>query len=222
MREEQSGWVLQAVISRAWRIPRNGKSYFTMMSLHINNAYAKKRGIAKNLLVTVRTVMHQQQVDLVAGDFTGAAWRRQSGSDSRFISSIEEAFVNTNLPLPPGPTPFHVNARLVDRISCEDKYRRPISRKRNSQPPSRRSLSESESSRDVAFSFCVTFTFACHIALAPICRIVSKKKTERESGKERKAESERKKEERERFGGARSTGLSLCITPFVLLSPTLS
>ena len=28
---------------------------FTMMSLHINNAYAKKRGIAKNLLLAVRT-----------------------------------------------------------------------------------------------------------------------------------------------------------------------
>ena len=35
--EGQSGWVLQAVISRAffWRIPRNGKSYVTMMSLYI-------------------------------------------------------------------------------------------------------------------------------------------------------------------------------------------
>ena len=50
--------------------------------------------------------MDQQQVDLVAGDFDGSAWRRQSGSDSRIISSIEETFVNTNLPLPPGPTPL--------------------------------------------------------------------------------------------------------------------
>ena len=65
-----------------------------------------KNGIAKNLLLAVRTVMQQQQVDLVAGDFNGAAWRRQPGSDSRFICSIEEAFVNTNLPLPPGPTPL--------------------------------------------------------------------------------------------------------------------
>ena len=38
--------------------------------------------------------------------FYGAAWHRQSGSNSRFISSVEEAFVNTNLPLPPGPTPL--------------------------------------------------------------------------------------------------------------------
>ena len=84
----------------------NDKSYFTMMSFHINNAYAKRRGITKNLLLTVRTVMHQQQVDLVAGDFHGAAWRRQSGSDSRITSSVQEAFVGANLPLPPGPTPL--------------------------------------------------------------------------------------------------------------------
>ena len=76
------------------------------MSLHINNTNARKRGIAKNLLLAVRTVMYQQQVDLVAGDFNGAAWRRQSGSDARSISSIEEAFVNSSLPLPPGPTPL--------------------------------------------------------------------------------------------------------------------
>ena len=41
--EGQSGWVLQAVFSRAsfCRVPRNGKSYFTMMSLHISNPCAK-------------------------------------------------------------------------------------------------------------------------------------------------------------------------------------
>ena len=44
-----------------------------MMLLHINNTYAKKRGIAKNLLLAVRTVMRQQQVGMVAGDFNGAA-----------------------------------------------------------------------------------------------------------------------------------------------------
>ena len=35
-REGQTGWVFQAVISRATfqRTPRNGKSYFTMMFLH--------------------------------------------------------------------------------------------------------------------------------------------------------------------------------------------
>ena len=107
-KEGQSGWVLQVVISRATfgRIPRNGKSHFTVMSLHINNKYAKKREFAKHLLLAVRTVMHQEQVDMVAGDFNGAAWRRRSGSDPRPISMIEETFVNTSLPVPPGPTPL--------------------------------------------------------------------------------------------------------------------
>ena len=134
--------------------------------------------------------MTQDQVDMVAGDFNGAAWRRQSSSDHRPISIIEEAFANTSLPIPPGPTPLwgpgnvpgewtdefgfinplvsekewqlrmhgastipndvlgikrtdqschevwthllHVNARLVDRVSRDDKYRPPISRRRNS------------------------------------------------------------------------------------------
>ena len=90
VKEGQSGWVLQAVISRASfrRIPRNGKSYFTTMSLHINNQYAKKRGIAKNLLLAVRTVMHQEQLDMVAGDFHGAAWRRRSGNEQRRDSAL--------------------------------------------------------------------------------------------------------------------------------------
>ena len=68
------------------------------LSLHINNTYAKKRGIAKNLLLAVRTPA--QQIDLVAGDFNGAAGA-PSGSDSRPKSSNEEAFVNTNLALAP-------------------------------------------------------------------------------------------------------------------------
>ena len=40
-----------------------------MMSLHLDNTYAKKRGIADNLLLGVPNVMYQHQVDLVACDF---------------------------------------------------------------------------------------------------------------------------------------------------------
>ena len=80
--------------------------FFTVVSLHINNTYAKKCGFAKNLLLAVTTVFLQEHVDLVAGDFFGAAWRRQSGSDVRPISIIEEAFVNTNLPMPSVSTPL--------------------------------------------------------------------------------------------------------------------
>ena len=77
-----------------------------MMSLHINNHYAKKRCIGKKLMLTVCTVMLQEHVDMVAGDFNGAAWRRPSSSDRRLISVIEETLANTSLPMPPGPTPF--------------------------------------------------------------------------------------------------------------------
>ena len=43
---------------------------------------------------------------MVAGDFNGAAWRRPCGSDRQLTSIIEEAFANTNLPVPPGTTPL--------------------------------------------------------------------------------------------------------------------
>ena len=41
------------------------------MSLHINNNYVKKRGIGKKLIPTIRAVMLDEKVDLVAVDFTG-------------------------------------------------------------------------------------------------------------------------------------------------------
>ena len=46
--EGQLGWVFQAVISRVWfrRLPPNGKSFSTMMSLHTNH-FVKKRGLGK-------------------------------------------------------------------------------------------------------------------------------------------------------------------------------
>ena len=113
VRGGQSGLVLQAFMSRASfrrilrNILRNGKSHFTMTSLHINNHFAEKRSIGKNLLLTVRSVMSQEQVDMVAGDFNGAACR-QSGSDHRHISTIAEAFANTYLPFPPGAPPLEM------------------------------------------------------------------------------------------------------------------
>ena len=43
---------------------------------HINDNSAKT-GIVKKLLLTIRAVMLEKHVDLVAGDFNRAAWRRQ-------------------------------------------------------------------------------------------------------------------------------------------------
>ena len=86
----------RSAISRASfrRLPRNGKSFFTTVSLHINNQFAKKRGIGKKLLLTIRAVMLEEHVDLVVGDFNGAAWRRPCGSDRKLTSIIEEAFAD--------------------------------------------------------------------------------------------------------------------------------
>ena len=74
------------------------------MSLHINNNYAKKRGIGEKLLSTFRAVVLGGRVDLVAGDFNGAPWRRATSAN--ITSIIEEVFADCDLPLPPGPTPL--------------------------------------------------------------------------------------------------------------------
>ena len=106
--ESGAGWVFQAVVSRAAfrRVPPSGKPYFTVMSLHTNNYYATRREIAKNVLFPIRTVACQEQVDVVAGDLHGAAWRKKSGDIQQRDSTIEEAFANTNLPIPHGPKPL--------------------------------------------------------------------------------------------------------------------
>ena len=47
--------------------------------------------------------MISQEVDLVAGDFNGTAWRCRSRDN---ISTIDEVFSDCALPTPPGPTPL--------------------------------------------------------------------------------------------------------------------
>ena len=74
------------------------------MSLHINNNYTKKRGIGKKLLLAIRAVMLEEHVDVVPGDFNGAAWRRATSANT--LSIIEEAFADCDLPMAPGPRPL--------------------------------------------------------------------------------------------------------------------
>ena len=102
--EGDQGWVMQGVLSRASfrRSPVSGQKFFTVLSLHISNIYAKKKGIAKKLIFTLRAIMISQQVDLVAGDLNGTAWRCRSNN----ISTSDEAFTDCALPTPPGPTPL--------------------------------------------------------------------------------------------------------------------
>ena len=76
---------------------------YTVLSLHMSHIYAKKRGIAKKLIFTIRAIMIGQQIDVVAGDFNGTAWRCSNRDN---ISTIDEAFADCALPTPPSPTPL--------------------------------------------------------------------------------------------------------------------
>ena len=57
--EGDSGWVLQGVLSRAAsrRQPLSGQKTFTVLPLHISNIYAKKSGIGKKVILTIRAVI---------------------------------------------------------------------------------------------------------------------------------------------------------------------
>ena len=66
---------MQGVLSRASfrRPPLSGQETFPVLSLHFSHIYAKKRGIDKKLILTIRAIMISQQIDVVAG-FNGTAW----------------------------------------------------------------------------------------------------------------------------------------------------
>ena len=88
-----------------------GQKYFTVLSPHISNIYAKKKGIAKKLHLTLHAILISQEVDLIAGDFNGTAWRYRSKDN---LSTIHEAFTDSALPTPPGRTPLCRPGSILD------------------------------------------------------------------------------------------------------------
>ena len=60
-RDQKASGVLSRAIFR--RPPVSGQKYFTVLSLRISNIYAKKKGIAKKLILTLRAIMISQEVD---------------------------------------------------------------------------------------------------------------------------------------------------------------
>ena len=66
--EGEQGWVLQKDLSLALfrRAAVSGQKFFHVFSLHINNIYAKKKGIFKKRIKTLRAIMISKEVDLVA------------------------------------------------------------------------------------------------------------------------------------------------------------
>ena len=99
--ERDSYWVLQGVLSRAsFRRQRlSDQKTFQVLSLHISDTYAKKRGKGKKLILTIRAVMLDEKVDLVGSDFNGAAWRCDNRNNTNII---EKAFADCALPSIPG------------------------------------------------------------------------------------------------------------------------
>ena len=91
--------------ARFRRIPKNGKSSFTIMSTRCHNAVAQKCSIALNILHAVRSAMEQEDVDMVVGDFNGASWRSKSGPDEQFDNALE-ALRNARHPVPPSSSPL--------------------------------------------------------------------------------------------------------------------
>ena len=62
-----------------------------------------RKSSAKKIIQTIRALMISQNIDLVAGDFNGAAWCCRSRDN---ISTIDEVFSDCALLTPPGPTPL--------------------------------------------------------------------------------------------------------------------
>ena len=71
--------------------------------LRFNFLEDKEKSVAKKIIQTIRAIMISQDIDLVAGDFNGTAWRCRSRDN---ISTIDEAFADCALPTPPGPPPL--------------------------------------------------------------------------------------------------------------------
>ena len=65
--------------------------------------WPRKKVIAKKIVQTMRAIMISQDIDLVAGDFNGTAWRCRSRDN---LSTIDEVFSDCTLPTPAGPTPL--------------------------------------------------------------------------------------------------------------------
>ena len=77
-----------------------GQKTFTVLSLHKSNIYAKKWGIAKKLILTIRAIMIGQHIDLVAGHFYGTAWRCRSRDK---LSTIDQSIWTVSCLRPQAP-----------------------------------------------------------------------------------------------------------------------
>ena len=67
------------------RTPRQGKCTCMPASVHLSNTTAKRKGIARSLLVVVREIAELSCVDIIGGDFNMAAFHER-----RTLGRIED------------------------------------------------------------------------------------------------------------------------------------
>ena len=112
--EGEQGWIVQGILSRALfhRPPLSGQKTFTVLSPHESNIYAQKRGVAKKLIFTIRAIMVGQQIDVVAGDFSGTAWRCSNRDN---ISTLDDALRIANATGPLTTVGTRINSQQLGR-----------------------------------------------------------------------------------------------------------
>ena len=85
---------MQGVLSRAsFRRPplQRPKDFYGVVSTYKQYLHQKNGVLQKKVILTVRAIMMGQQIDMVAGDFNGRAWRHSKRDN---MSTIDEAFAN--------------------------------------------------------------------------------------------------------------------------------
>ena len=104
--EGEQGWAMQGVLSRASFRRAAGSQWsevlYCVVPAHQQHLRQEK-SIAKKIIQTIRAIMISQDINLVAGDFNGTAWRCRSRDN---LSTIDEVFADCALPTPPVPTPL--------------------------------------------------------------------------------------------------------------------
>ena len=138
------------------------KKTFTVMSPHINNNCAEKLGIGEKFLLTVRATMQEVHVDLVAGDFNGAAWRQSSGNTLNRLNATRPHHCGALVQfLATGPLSVASSnpelARYVEDSSTWDFYNSP----RNLVSYSKRSESQ-QRSNGYTWTSSATEMLTCH------------------------------------------------------------
>ena len=98
--EGEHGWVLHGVVSRA-SFRRPPVSTFRCCLYILVTFMPRKKVLSRKSSKPFLAIMTSQDVDLVAGDFNGTAWRCRSRDNLR---TIDEVFADCALPTPPPPT----------------------------------------------------------------------------------------------------------------------